>query len=403
MSSAYLNARLDERAGLTDLVQGIYDRCAEAGREPSAEERMQLERWGGQVRTLDAEIAELETTLNANRRFEQVLNRVADQEEATERAVARRAEAPAPEVRHTLGEAFVHSDAFLEYRMRGTSDRFEVEDIFELEERAPIILDTAATYPPKVRWDGPPEPRQLTPFLSVIGRERVSTGSFDYVVWGQATGVALVPEKLAKPEVELVPTLTTDSLDTYAGWVQVTRQALEDSPRIRSQIETRLRQNLARVLETAAIDVVEMAAIPATVADDLAGIREAVGVVEAAGYSPNAVALNPADYAALDVTVMGGTLLGPSGPGSYWGLRPIPVPGLAAGKAIVGDLAAGVTWFDRGTTDIYLTDSHVDNFIKNIFVILAEARAAFAVTAPAALASVSITQPVVAAASSKKS
>ena len=52
----------------------------------------------------------------------------------------------------------------------------------------------------------------------------------------------------------------------------------------------------------------------------------------------------------------------------------------------MGDFKEGVTLFDRGVTDVFVTDSHASNFISNILVILAEGRYKSAITDPLALA-----------------
>ena len=125
--------------------------------------------------------------------------------------------------------------------------------------------------------------------------------------------------------------------------------------------------------------------------------------MQAAGYAnPNAVLFNPADYAALDISVMRETNLGPQTGAGFWGIRPIAVPGLAVGTAYVGDFQAGVQIFDRGSTTVYLTDSHADYFIKNIVLLLAEIRALVAVTEPAAIAEVTAGTEVVAASTSAR-
>lgn len=407
-SVAYLNARMHERATLADLGKDILDRCAEAGAEPTAEERMQLEKWGAQVRVLDAEIAQIDTALRADRQFENVLNRRSSDEEQAERRAAEQAEqrevADRPK---TLAELITTAPAFTEYRMRGASERIEIDDIFGLE-APPLLEDRAAItnaqlFPPKQRWDGLPGPSITTPLLQAINHERVSTGSFDYLVWPQFTGAALVAEAALKPEVSGLPALTTLSLDTYAGWVQITRQALEDQPRVRSQIETRLRQNLAAVLEAAAAAVIEAATPAQAGGESLAGIREAIGALQADGYTPTGLMLNPVDFGALDLATMHETNYGPTPTSTFWGLKPIPVPGIPIGTSYVGDFTQAVTWFDRGTTDVFISDSHADFFIRNVFVILAEARAAFAVTDLNALVEVGITQPAPVAASASKS
>ena len=59
----------------------------------------------------------------------------------------------------------------------------------------------------------------------------------------------------------------------------------------------------------------------------LAAIRVGIGKVEAAGFNPNAVALNPADYAALDVAVMNVANAVPTSQNTFWGMRPVAAGG----------------------------------------------------------------------------
>jgi hypothetical protein len=92
---------------------------------------------------------------------------------------------------------------------------------------------------------------------------------------------------------------------------------------------------------------------------------------------------------------------GPTAYGSYWGLTPIPNPAQVLGTAEVGDFKSAVTWFDRAKTAVYLTDSHSDYFVRNLLVILAETRAAFAVTDLRAAASVTTAVVPLAAKASK--
>ena len=133
--------------------------------------------------------------------------------------------------------------------------------------------------------------------------------------------------------------------------------------------------------------------IPTNAAPDLmTGIRVAIGNVQSRGYAnPNAVLLNPADFADLDVAVMGATNNGPVRTGSVWGVPAIAVGAIPAGTAYVGDFSTAVTLFARDTVSAYMSDSHNDFFIKNLLVILAEQRALVAVTEPQAAESVTVT------------
>lgn len=407
MSSAYLKSKMDERAGIADSVTSVLDKCAAESRDPSPEERQRLDDWQARVRTLDTEIVQLRTSLEANDRFVDVIGAVARSDENAERRATTTADREREPEYRSVGDAFVNSEQFREYGGRGTMAPVEFEDFLGVEARAalPGAITVGQLHLPPTRWDGPAGPTLTTPFLDVIGRERVSSGSVDFITWAPnpATGAAIVPETDIKPEAVLAPTQTALTLDTYAFWKAISRQTLEDYPRIRSIVETKLRQGLAAKLEADAAAKLIAATIPAAPGADLAGIRTAIGVLQGKGYSPNAILLNPADFAALDVALFDGSVSGTTSiAGTYWGVRPVPVPGLPVGTAYVGDVREGVTWFDRGTGNVFLTDSHADFFIRNTFVILAETRAAFAVTNPDSLAEVTITQtPPVAAAASK--
>jgi hypothetical protein len=123
--------------------------------------------------------------------------------------------------------------------------------------------------------------------------------------------------------------------------------------------------------------------------------------VQSNGYNPNAVLLNQADWAALDVTVMGGTLGGPTVGTTFWGLKPVASRWQPVGTATVGDFKAGVVWFDRNVSSVFMSDSHADLFIKNTLVILAETRGKAAVVEPLALAECAVSPVAGRAASSE--
>ena len=50
-----------------------------------------------------------------------------------------------------------------------------------------------------------------------------------------------------------------------------------------------------------------------------------------------------------------------------------------------------MTLFDRGVTDVFVTDSHADMFLRNILVILAEGRYKSAITDPLAMSEATAT------------
>lgn len=397
MANAYLRARIEERASLSDAATAVLDKIATENRDSANDaEQKQLEAWEARCKALDAEIAALETSARGAQNFRATAARVDELDEAAERRAAIVRERPAaPGAPVSVGRQFVESDAFRNYRGRGTMDPVEFSGF--LENRAAIT--TGDLDIPPVLWEGPSGYTTTTPLLDAIGREVVSSGSVEYITWGTADPkAAVVAEGELKPEAVITPTTTPISLQTYAHWKGITRQALEDYSRIQSIVEGKLRGGLASALEDAASAVIQAAAWPAVSGPDLAtGIRLGVGQVQAAGYAPNAILLNPADYAQLDIDASAAGNNGPVSYGTFWGLRPIAVGALPAGTAYVGDFKEAVTWFDRNTASVFMTDSHADMFIRNILVILAEQRSAFAATELNAAAEVTVAPETVAA------
>lgn len=288
----------------------------------------------------------------------------------------------------SMGELFVRSDVFKSYPGRGTSSRMEIS-----ERALPMSLGTSADGIPRAQRINMDDPVVEGPLLGLVGTINVSTNSVEAVTWAKvAGGAAVVPEGTAKPSVEWEPTVTPYTLETVAAFTQATRQLLEDAPAVRSFIDTELRREVIRKFESEAAAALVAATLPtATDTTLLKGIRKGIGEVQAAGYNPTAVLLNPADWADLDIDVFGSTLLGPSRSGSFWGLRPVASNAQPAGTATVGDFVAGVQRFVRTGVSLYITDSHASTFTSNIFTLLAEGRAKTVVTRPAALVEVTVT------------
>ena len=258
-----------------------------------------------------------------------------------------------------------------------------------LETRVPIetgaLPGSAFMSPPQKLYAAAPMDQR--PLTALVGKVQVSGNVVEWVTYPAAAPLAaVVPEGDPKPEATLAATVTPQTLDTIAHWVQASRQALEDSATLRSFIEGNLSRGVMDKIEANIAAAMIAATLPtATGADLLGAIRAGIGQVQSAGFTPNAIALNPSDYAALDIQVMGGTLNGPTMLGAYWGLPVVPVGALPAGTATVGNFTDGVTLLNRTGVSLYVSDSHGATFISNVFTLLAEARAKALVGQPSAL------------------
>jgi HK97 family phage major capsid protein len=337
---------------------------------------------------LDSRIGALAKLLEDQSEADGLFGRVAKQQQQRQQ---QQQQTPALESRESWGDTFVRSDEFKGYRGRGTSAMFTL-DADSVQQRAlptgiaelvaaglkgtPYSVDTTAPAPP-------------TPLMDNVTQVQVSGNAIEYIAWAKiAGGATKVPEKSPKPSAEWAPVVTPTTLDTFAVYTQLTRQLLEDAPAVRSLIDSELRRDVARAEEADATAVLAAAgaAIPDVTADDLlSSIRVGIGTVQAAGYQAGAVLLNPADWAALDVDVYGSTLNGPTIGQRFWGLTPIASTSQPAGTAVVGDFRAAVHHYFRSAISLYISDSHGDTFLSNVFTLLCERRSKTVVVRPQAL------------------
>jgi hypothetical protein len=377
----YLSRLQSERDSLTQTATALAERAATDDRDLTDAESEQLRTMQERCANIDGQLSTYSQQLESQRAYATLRTQLTEQEE--QRPLARPpSRAPQLEQR-SWGEQFTESAQFRSYHGRGSMEPVEID----MEQRAPILIDTWPIHVPTHGFVGPGWTATY-PLLDVCGSETVSTNVVEWfsypVPYPEAS---VVPEGTAKPESDYVPIPHTDSLETLAHWKPISRQALEDIPRIQSIIENALRGGVQQKLESlmAAAILADVTILESNDPSMVAAIRIAAGEVQARGYAtPNAVLLNPTDFAKLDIDVMTRSNGQPQGTATFWGMRPVPVPSFPEGTAYVGDFKAAATLFSRKSTAVYMTDSHADYFVKNLLVILAEGRGLAAVTEPAA-------------------
>jgi HK97 family phage major capsid protein len=287
----------------------------------------------------------------------------------------------------TAGDKFINSDEFRSYNGAGASSRVDVE--------LRATIDTLTE--PGSAWVRPdrlvaPSAGFATPLLNAFNRIVVSSNSIEWVTTGLAPEADIVDEGDPKPEATLISELEVINLSTIAHYVSATRQVLEDSPALRSYIDSMLMQGVMKKLDAVAGAALTGATLPtADAADLISAVRVGIGTVQEAGFNPGLVVLNPSDYAAMDVDMLSKTLDGDRIRGTYWGLEVVASSQVSAGTAYVGDFGAGTAFFDRNVASLYVTDSHAENFTSNIITILGEARAAAVISNVNAFAECTIT------------
>jgi hypothetical protein len=331
-----------------------------------------------EYRALNDEAEKLTRSIRAQSEWTQ---RKATTDEAT--TVIRRAQMRAQQTADhdqplgSWGELFTRSQQFQGYNGYGTSGRVDVPN---LETRA-VSLPIKTTDLPSGLLAGNRYLEQaagLYPLLNLIPTVQTSLNAFP--VWGTQIsdgGAAVVPEGDAKPPLDIAEAKIDVSLDLVAVYTQATRQVLEDVAMARSIIDTHLRRAVLKKFEELAVAALLAANLPTASAPHSGGtlqgaIRLGMAKVQAAGWNPTVVAVNPDDSASIDVAALGNQCCNGD---NYWGLRVVPVNGLTAGTAIVGDFGSGATTYERYSgVSLFVTDSHADTFIHNVFTFLAEAR-----------------------------
>jgi len=399
MPNVLLEKKVTELEELHAAVRAIQDKAADEERDLSDVEKDRIKALSEAAQKCRDEAEFLQDTVTAERSYVQLMQKIDAQrmDDGPKRPTG------LPTLHHgqpggsldvrSWGDLIVESEAFKSYTGRGSSTGIDVP--LDLEQRAPITIGgfPAAGLPPFM-WT-PPQHTYVSPLINAVGKVTTSSNVVSFVQWAPNPMAAadVVPEGTPKPEATMSATAQSVSLVTWAVYKEITRQAMEDIPQIRSEVENRLRQAITVAIEESILANLAAATLPpvagsAAGGDTLLGvIRQGIATVQAAGYArPNAIVINPMDAAEIDVAIMSGTLNGPSVNGNLWGVPLVPVSGVPAGTAYVGDMSVGVTLFTRGSTTVYLTDSHGTNFINNILLLLAETRGLAPVVEPAALA-----------------
>ena len=371
MPNAYLSGLVTEREDIATAIADYQTRAETRGTDLTDDELTEIAGLQTRQAAIDSRLATFADAQQSNRAYSELMGRL-----DTGRHAAEQRQQQATE--QTLGALFVESRAFTEYGGHGRSDRFEA-DVVLGEMRAPTTTGGVVWNPTRVTM---PEPSDAFPLFGLIDVQQISSGAFDYVTTTFDDNADVVAEGALKPESTLTQTLVQDTLQTIAHWTQITRQALEDGDRIRSIIDGKLTRGVLRKEHDMIAAALTAASLPAVSGggDLLAAIRVGIGTVQAAGWTPNAVLLNAADWAALDVAIMGGTLNGPTIGQTFWGLRPVASKDQPAGTATVGAFDEGATLFRRSGVSVFATDSHASTFTSNVVTILAEARAKAVVT-----------------------
>lgn len=312
----------------------------------------------------------------------------------------------------SLGEQFVNSDAFKNYRT-GASNKAKIEF-----QNNTIIGEGGSPQNPTDDI----VPKQYMP--GIVGGAFRPLRIMDAIPTGAASGntvhytrellytnaAAETAEAAQKPET----TLTFEGVDvpvrTIAHFLKVSKQVLDDAPALRTYIDTRMSYGVLLRAEqqvvngngtspniSGILDTGNFTSLTAATADnDFDFANKAKYKVIESDYVPSAYMINPADWGRMERLKKGtgdASYIGQEGAINYlqnglvptlWGLPVIASNSVPAGTLICLSSDATMFWQRQGVT-VEIFDQNEDDVEKNLLTIRGEMRGAFTVFRPAAV------------------
>lgn len=223
----------------------------------------------------------------------------------------------------------------------------------------------------------------------------------------RTNNAAPVAEEAAKPYSDFTWGSATVVVRTLAHLAKITRQAMDDAPRLVGEIDSEMRyglgfveerqflygtgagQNLFGIMPQATVFARPAGIAQMTDATNVDVLRVAILINAIALIPADGIVMNDLDWAVIEMlkTTDGAYLL--ANPVNMltprlWGLPIVTTPAMNAGDFLVGNFRMGATVYDRMDVEVLISTENVDDFEKNMATMRAEERVAIAVKRPTA-------------------
>lgn len=307
------------------------------------------------------------------------------------------------------GEQFVGSDAYVQGGEHGL--RSSKRGVVQAELKS-VTSATAAGLIVSHREQGITsllqEPLAIANLLPSVA---VATSSVDYAIQTlRDNNAAPVAESAAKPYSDYAWEQRTAIIRVLAHLTKITRQAMDDAPRLMGEINsemlyglhyikdrqylygTGVGQNLHGIMPQATAFALpagfaQRAADPGVTKVDV--LRVAMLVNALALLPADALVLSPVDWADIEMTkTKDGAYLFANPQGQVgnrmWGLPVVDTQAMTPGDFLAGNFRLGAVEYTRMGIELLLSTENVDDFEKNLATLRAEERCAIAVKRPQA-------------------
>lgn len=282
--------------------------------------------------------------------------------------------------------------------------------------KSAIVSDSATGYRAPSQYVGieSSRPQLINRLRDLIPVAPATSGSVEWLQQTNAKQLA-APQYAAespplrdgapKKRSNFVMTPKTSPVITLAHHEEASRQVLNDNLLLLDFLRGELFDGVERALEQGILDGAGTsgeldglgdasnytALTGATTGDtEVDLIRRGIGQLQAAGFVPDAIVLNAADWAVIELSksqqgeyVAGDPRL--SQEPTLWGVRVFPSQYQDAGQFVVGSFSQSMRLWVRQEAALLVSDSHAENFTKNIVTMLAEARMCLTITRAAGI------------------
>jgi hypothetical protein len=225
---------------------------------------------------------------------------------------------------------------------------------------------------------------------ALTARPASNTSAVEYSRYTGQQGAAAqqAAEGDAKAAVRPDHSLITQTAITIAGYAKMSRQAMADSSELKRSVDVTLSRSVATAVDVALVngatgfaggyETLATAYTSLIYTSLVDAISEGVATMQIAGFIPDVVSLNPADWLAIVVAkgtandhYLSGNYLG-SLPSEMRGLRVVLSPSVDAGKALLLDSThSELLTVDGFSIEVAYSG---DDFTKNLVTVLGEVR-----------------------------
>lgn len=304
-----------------------------------------------------------------------------------------------PEREKSYGEQLVGSDTFKRFIENGK------QGSMKLDLKAVTSANAGGLIRPLYETEPVGLPKRRFTIRDLLPVVPISTSSVDYPKQTARTNnAAPVAEGSAKPYSDYVWDSATAFVRTVAHLAKLTRQAMDDAPRLAAEVDSEMRYGLGLVEEAQILNgngtgqnlngiVTQATAYTAPItiagATSLDMLRLAMLQGALALYPATGIVLSMVDWARIELTkTTDGAYLFANPQGTVenrlWGLPVVDTPVMEADKFLVGNFQIGATLYDRMGVEVLISTENADDFEKNLSTMRAEERLALAVKRPGA-------------------